>query len=1055
MNIYSDATGSIDFLEVNGSGLVYVDSTKAEIGSIINNKNSTTAGIVVENGAVLKCGNLTNNGRIVLRNGTINSTGTVVSQGSSGRYDADSTSSTICRSFESPAIADADSHNEGSVTATSVKWQNGFTNTGTITATGSLTFGDGSYTVGGTFVCDTDVTVTKPNEVSFSLKVDNVTKTISGAAFESVEAGTLVPEAEVAVVMKDKSGNTIANNANIYLGTDVNVSATVTANGAAVSNPNVSFEIYNGSSWVAWTPTTTGTTSLTYSIGTKKIRAKVAAKDGAYRAGESTVAQVNVNYLPITEVPKTGNNYVAINGTKGNGNWYISNLTFSAPSGFLIKTNDVGDTFGAVTKEFTEKEYNDADYGFYLVRSSDGALTNQVTRATLIPDLASAGFDLVNPAFLNAEIDGENRELIDGEQIVGRTVVLSVYDKNLSSVTVDGTVYNTSSFKNVDGGFKFTKEFNAVPGTKTHTIYAEDASGRNSSISFDLTYAKDVATATVSMPDVIYGVEYPLPTVTTDSDQDEDNYEYYYKKTDDDDEAYSSEKPTEVGSYNVKVVIPFTDKCTAVSDESSFDISYLSVPSPAYTVSGTLGKNSYYTTNVTINAPEGYQITDEAGATFKNSLVYRTSLSNIYLKRKADGALTDAIPFTETFLIDKTEPIVVCNATDQYGNAVIIDDGAEVHAKTISFDVTDDNLVSVIADGKVFSVENGVATVTLEADDGISKTVNMVAEDIAGNTTNISFTIEYIKTVSTATVSVSDIFLGLEFKPVLTTNSDGEATYYYKRVGSSDDTYTTVKPDSVGKYYVQARIPATEDFTAVTAEDIFEIKFLPAPQVTFTVSGIEGNNDFYKSDVELVAPEGFTISDKADGVFAKSIIYKEGLDKIFLMRADGALTAAIDFNETYKIDKVLPETSKVGTLTDKKKQVTKNVSIKNGMSIYADTLDFSMFDENLLTITVNGETVEFNEKTAKILLDANNRTSKFSIVAEDKAGNTTSLSIVLKAAWLENNIIPAGASITLEAGQVYNLEEGLWTVSGDSTVYYGGNSFCVDGTKDCVFTEQN
>ena len=124
------------------------------------------------------------------------------------------------------------------------------------------------------------------------------------------------------------------------------------------------------------------------------------------------------------------------------------------------------------------------------------------------------------------------------------------------------------------------------------------------------------------------------------------------------------------------------------------------------------------------------------------------------------------------------------------------------------------------------------------------------------------------------------------------------------------------------------------------------------------------------------------------------------------------------------------------------------------MSIFADTLDFSIFDENLIAITINGESVEFNEKTAKILLDANNTTSKFNIVAEDKAGNKTSLSIVLKAAWLENNIIPAGAKITLEAGQVYNLEGGKWTVSGDSTVYYGGNKFCVDGSMDCIFTEK-
>lgn len=475
---------------------------------------------------------------------------------------------------------------------------------------------------------------------------------------------------------------------------------------------------------------------------------------------------------------------------------------------------------------------------------------------------------------------------------------------------------------------------------------------------------------------------------------------------------------------------------------------HIDTPDEPYIYSGTEGKNGYFTSDVWVVAKDGYAISDDVNGEFNNRILYNGQ-DNVYLKNTIDW-YTDPIELSKVN-IDKIKP-VFATAVDESGNKYEITDGMEVHAKELSFAVSDTNLTSVTVNGESVDINNGMATVKLNPEKA-SKNYVIYAEDIAGNSKSASVTVEYLKEVATANVSMADAFVGMDVKPSLTTNSDGNAAYYYKKVGSSDDTYTTVKPSTKGKYQIQVRIPATDKYTAVTAEDTFELDFLPAPQTSYTVSGKEGKNNFYTSDVELVAPEGYKISDAPDKAYKSSIVYKEGMDKIYLKRDDGALTGAIAFDGKYKIDKLSPEASKTGTFKNNKTQKSMSVAIKNGMSIYADNLDFSIFDENFASITVNGESIEFNEKTAKISLDAENKTVKYNIIAEDKAGNVTSLDIVLKAAWLENNVIPAGANIVLEAGQEYTLEGGKWQVSGDSTIYNGGNSFYVDGTRNCVFTE--
>ena len=1125
---YNNVTsGEYTELNVNGKTLsidsgitvnVYSSAINADVenGGAINYYGACDGSIVVENGGTAQVLATHNNGsnisvrsggKLIIANGaTINNlssadvfSGSVNNSGTMKFYD--STTFTYTGSETDQFV------NNGEIKAGSFNLSSNFSDSETASYSVKTSFTKGNFDLNGTVIpsnsalWDNEEVTIKSAGGKTVVKLDDVTITKTVAV--DTTAGEFVPKPTITFAgwpTNIYEGQTI--NYKDYIQTDMGT-ATITFADATDSDGLVYGPEYSKA------PTTAGKHRVTVTVPAST----------SYREGSNSYI-FNIKYL-------TGVGYCTVDQepvkNDGYSEFYNTPITLRAPDGFVIAS--VGGESCDLTSTYTISEdgYYMGQTGGVFERVSDGARTES---GWLYPSYFV--IDHTPPQIVQSSARDQDgvaisTEIKNGVTLNARGVTFTIHDSvynfgnTLSSVTVDGEPI----FVNTDEGNAEVSLKRTFPGKETHQIIAKDDLGNTSTWNITLKY---------------------LPIAT---------------------------------------------------------------PATPFTVSGTEGKNGYYKSDVTLIPVDGFLISDDVNGTFKDTLLYKSDMENVYLKDKVAGLYTDPIPVS--FHIDKSNP-AFSTAKDESGTEYEIADGLEVHAKKLSFTVSDSNLVKVTINGEEVAVNDGTADVELSLAKG-TQDFEVYAEDIAGNSKSATITIEYLKDVGTATVSAADTFVGVEVSPVVTTNSNGEFTLYYKKSGTSDETYTTVKPNSIGTYYVQARIPATDLYTAVTAEDTFEIGFLPAPspsyslegekdangnfsrdiiinapegylisdsfaegysdsfyftagldtiylvrisdgaltagidfkenfinettltvsaedtyvgipvnpvvttnsfgeimyyykeadasddtysaippvaagkytvqarvaargyytaktaeatfeisylpdpQETFTITATEGKNNFYTSDVEINAPKGYKISDSADGPFKSSITYTEGMDKIYLMRDDGALTEAIVYKEKYQIDKVVPEASKAGTLTNKKTLKTRLIDIKNGMSIYADTLDFSIFDENLATLTINGETVEFNEKTAKILLDADNKTSKFNIVAEDKAGNTTSLSVVLKATWLENNIIPAGAKITLEAGQVYNLEGGKWTVSGDSTVYYGGNSFCVDGTKDCVFTE--
>lgn len=122
--------------------------------------------------------------------------------------------------------------------------------------------------------------------------------------------------------------------------------------------------------------------------------------------------------------------------------------------------------------------------------------------------------------------------------------------------------------------------------------------------------------------------------------------------------------------------------------------------------------------------------------------------------------------------------------------------------------------------------------------------------------------------------------------------------------------------------------------------------------------------------------------------------------------------------------------------------------VENGGVYYGDTL-IRASDDNLDTVMVDGIAVQLTNGTYTIAADNQSHT----VTATDKAGNQISYELYTFETWVRDGIQTAG-TLRLTAGTGYRLGSGKWKVSGDETVYEGGNSFYVAESGSYVFSQQ-
>ncbi len=167
----------------------------------------------------------------------------------------------------------------------------------------------------------------------------------------------------------------------------------------------------------------------------------------------------------------------------------------------------------------------------------------------------------------------------------------------------------------------------------------------------------------------------------------------------------------------------------------------------------------------------------------------------------------------------------------------------------------------------------------------------------------------------------------------------------------------------------------------------YEVVHLNMPVDPITFLGTKGENDYYLTDVELMAKDGYQISEELDGIYVDRYSCSEGKTdmKLYLMEiATGAKTAAYEV-PAFGIDKVEPVIA----------------GIEEPSYCVKDSITATISDENLASITVNGDNYSFVEgaTTVDVALTAGAESKDYTIVVTDMSGRSVTKKVTLEPYW--------------------------------------------------------
>lgn len=456
----------------------------------------------------------------------------------------------------------------------------------------------------------------------------------------------------------------------------------------------------------------------------------------------------------------------------------------------------------------------------------------------------------------------------------------------------------------------------------------------------------------------------------------------------------------------------------------------------------------------TIYAGDNYSVDVKTNSDGEVTLQYKDASTNTVLSSKP----TTAGKYTVTATAEETDFYYETSASTSYTIIKRAPDTTVTVPDVITIDSDYTIGVDTDSDGDVtyqyFNKNNTTYPINKPTTAGEYTVMVRTAETSKYYASEASVDYTISKRSPNVSLGVGTPYAGTTYSPTFYSNSDAadRAVFEYKEKNADDSKYSTTLPTAYGEYVVRVTIPETAEFakTIVTAD--YRIIYLAAPQTAYVIEGKAGKNNYFISDVELKAPTGYTISAVYGGPYTASIPYKDGITSVYLKRtSDNALTTAIPITNAPRVDKNAPSISaKTGTITP-------------GAVMYASDFILNVSDPNLRSLKVNGEAVDLkNYKDGYTMtLNPGYGSQTYKIMAEDEAGNVTTIEFTLKAEWLKNKVIIPDVVLPLEGNESYNLGDGYWLVTRntpegpvtDNTVYSGNMPFYVNEGGDYTFTK--
>ena len=857
----------------------------------------------------------------------------------------------------------------------------------------------------------------------FTLEVNGKTKTVTEYTSESVRAGWLVKEAPEMDVDMPSS---------VYYGTEYDVLShvTMTAGDGALS---VSYaESRMGDDFTD--PTTTKPTKP----GVYRAYIKSAETED-YRPG-SAEADFEIVYLDETTARCTVSGTLS-EATYGGAAVYTSPVTVTAPAGYKIRWSEqegeVSPEDFKASLKLDEERYYDGVIVYYR-RNSDGAITESRYGYS-----TSFYVDTTGPAIVASKADSKEMDTpaASGKTYTARDLELDLTDEmGIQSVTVNGEDKTGTAGA---GSMKVTLSAKK-PGKTTFKVVASDVAGNKSNWTITLDYAL------VDPPKTAYTISgtkgkkgwYTSKVSLIPAEG--------YRISDTLGGTYLDELPydpeiTEVWLQNAKSgIYTSSSEVEEIRIDDLYPVLYRQVKGAHKLISdgdilygreirlGATDANPVKLISVTV---DGQELSVDSGEDFPVLEAKKTvSKATVVIEDEA-GNETEV-----TFSYQDDALVPTCSAT--------VEDIHLGEEPDPVFETDSDAKADAVFEYKAVDAEDTEYTETKPTELGeymIRVTTPMTEASDEGVCTA---TFRILKKEASASVSLQNPLAGTEYYPTVTTDSDGSENVFFEyRVNVEGSLFSTTKPKTAGNYVVRATVPETDMYQSVSCMAEYTILYLETPEKPYVITNEVGKNGYYREDVILEAPEGYTISASPDSGFAKSILYVVGMTKIYLKRdGDDALTGEIALGEIL-IDKEAP------TLTGITGDDDLPLFVTTGAMVYSDSLHILLEDDHLVSVTIGSEVIMAEEGKADILLTADGEIKPITLIAEDIAGNTYELTFTLLAAWRQNDQVPSGVSVTLEKGHEYQLGEGNWTVDGDTTVYGGGRPFYVSESRKYKITQ--
>lgn len=492
------------------------------------------------------------------------------------------------------------------------------------------------------------------------------------------------------------------------------------------------------------------------------------------------------------------------------------------------------------------------------------------------------------------------------------------------------------------------------------------------------------------------------------------------------------------------------------------------------------------TQRVTVSGTDGE---NESGV---EDVFYYTAEAPVDDPDKLSGVEWTEINNNGSFSIEPNQKLYIyAKVTDHAGNTAIVNsDGIVLYTdavqetKNLVFTRPGDNALiagvklngntikgikcggSVLTSDEDYTVDQNTGSITFQnnwlktlAAGEYTLTVSynpMGVEYVSGNgndepaTTSIALSVQKVAGSVEITNNISKVYDGDAVSDVTyRKSSSGNVTVEYKVRGANDNTYTTTKPSAVDGYTVRVTAAADDDYNEASATADFDITYLDAPNPAYTLSGTEGTDDWYTSDVTITPPEGYTVSSALNGEYSDSLTISASEENvtIYLKNEKGQMTDAISVVEI-KIDKDDPYITATGNTTDYLTEDTAKITASDFTSgvakveVKKDNGSWADITSTYLT----GYTVIENGAYTFRVTDNAGRTAQQTLEYENIDTQKPVVNITAEAggevytdgAWTNEDIILSVSNSTNNLGTTdfeYKAGDGQWqTYSGVITV---------------------